>query len=247
VRSFAPDTILGAHGRQTFVRLLLGLVLLGAVVWALPIRRPGETGGHRGEHAAAKLDAFERAGITEFKDGQRGPAFRLPTLDNRQIGLDDYRESVVVLNFWATWCQPCTFEMPTLEALWTAYRDRGIVVLGIAVDRGAPRSVLEPYVRNLELTFPILLDADLKTAGAWRVTALPATFIVKPGGDVAGMAVGAREWNSDEMRALLESLRRPMEWGAPKWPPIPPSARSRPGKPGTALDDPLPETRDGPR
>ncbi|PYN84826.1 MAG: hypothetical protein DMD87_25380 [Candidatus Rokuibacteriota bacterium] len=61
-------------------------------------------------------------------------------------------------------------------------------------------------MRNLKLTFPILLDPDSKTSDGWRVTALPATFLVRPGGEVTGMAVGAREWNSDEMRALVERL-----------------------------------------
>src|SRR6185503_17567641 len=96
---------------------------------------------------------------------------------------------------WATWCTPCTLEMPTLEALWTQYRDRGLVVVGISVDRGAPRHLLDPYIAHLELTFPILLDPALETAAKWRITALPATFIVKPGGEVVGYAVGPREWN----------------------------------------------------
>src|SRR5262249_2176062 len=101
--------------------------------------------------------------------------------------------------------------MPSLEALWRRYRERGLLVLGVSVDRGAPRGLLEPYVRNLKLTFPILLDPDAKTSGVWRVTALPTTFIVRPGGDVSGMVVGAREWNSTEMRELVEGLLR----GAP--------------------------------
>jgi peroxiredoxin len=96
--------------------------------------------------------------------------------------------------------------MPSLEALWRRYRERGLVVVGVSVDRGSPRGLLEPYVRNLKLTFPILLDPDSKTSDGWRVTALPATFIVRPGGEVTGMAVGAREWNSAEMRALVERL-----------------------------------------
>ncbi|MGH7384233.1 MAG: TlpA family protein disulfide reductase, partial [Candidatus Rokuibacteriota bacterium] len=62
------------------------------------------------------------------------------------------------------------------------------------------------YIRAHGLTFPILLDPDSRAAGAWRVTGIPATFIVRPGGEVAGMAAGAREWNSREMRALIETL-----------------------------------------
>jgi peroxiredoxin len=175
------------------------------VVWALPVRQPGQGGGHHAEHAA--LDLFERAGVSELVEGQRAPSLRLVTLDKTVAGLENFKDKLVVVNFWATWCTPCTTEMPTLEKLWQAYRERGVVVLGVALDRGSPRSLIDPYVKNLQLTFPILLDPDAKSAHAWKVTALPATFIVRPGGDVVGMALGAREWNSREMRALIDSLR----------------------------------------
>lgn len=92
------------------------------------------------------------------------------------------------------------------RALWQEYRARGLVVVGISVDRGAPLALLEPYIKNLGLTFPILLDPDGTTAGAWRVIGLPATFVIRPGGEVAGMATGAREWSSAELRALIETL-----------------------------------------
>jgi peroxiredoxin len=206
VRSWASSALFGASRRETLVRAGLAIALAAVVLWALPVRRAGEDGGH---HAAPALDAFEKAGIVELKEGQRGPDVTLLTLDGRRAALADYRDQLVVLNFWATWCQPCTLEMPSLEALWRRYRDRGLVVLGVSVDRGAPRGLLEPYVRNLRLTFPILLDPDATTSDRWRVTAIPATFLVRPGGDVAGMAMGAREWDSQEMRALIERLLPP--------------------------------------
>jgi len=205
MKRWVSDVWLGGSRRQALLRIALAVALLGGLVWALPVRRAGQAVGHHGEHAR-EVDTFERAGVTELKEGQRGPGFRLASLEQRTAGLEEFKDKLVVLNFWATWCQPCTVEMPTLEALWKEYQHRGLVVIGVAVDRGAPRLVLEPYVKNLKLTFPILLDADMKTAGAWQVTALPETFIVKPGGEVAGMAMGAREWNSDEMRALITRL-----------------------------------------
>jgi len=205
VKSWASDAIFGASRRQSLIRASLAVVILGGVVWLLPVRRPGEDGGHHGA-ATQVLDPFEKAGVVELKEGQQAPGFTLLTLDGGRASLADHRDKLVVLNFWATWCQPCTVEMPSLEALWRRHRDRGLVVVGVSVDRGAPRALLEPYVRNLKLTFPILLDPDSKTSDRWRVTALPATFIVRPGGEVAGMAMGARQWNSDEMQALVERL-----------------------------------------
>src|SRR4029077_8886789 len=196
-------TALGASWRQSLVRGLLALVLLGALVWALPIRRPGEQGGHHAEQAPV-LDPFEKAGVTELKEGQRGPAFRLPLLTGGDATLDAWKGKVVILNFWATWCTPCTVEMPALEALWGEYRDRGLVVVGVSVDRGAPRPLIEPYLKNLGLTFPILLDPQMETANAWKVPGVPATFVIRPGGEVVGMAIGIREWNSREMKTLLE-------------------------------------------
>lgn len=205
MKSWVPGALLGANRRQNLGRAALALVLLAALFWALPTRRAGEEHGHHARHDPA-LDPFEKAGITELKEGQRGPAFRLERFGGGSVSLDTWKDRLVVLNFWATWCTPCTLEMPTLEALWRDYRGRGLVVVGISVDRGAPRPLLEPYLKNLGITFPVLLDPDTATARAWRVTGLPATFVLRPGGEVVGVAVGAREWNSAEMRALLETM-----------------------------------------
>ena len=200
------SSLVGGSRRDTLLRAGLAVVLVGALVWFLPVRRPAEEGGHHRGQAPPALDPFERAGVSELKDGQRGPRFVLSTLDGRRAALDDYASTLVILNFWATWCRPCTDEMPTLEALWRQYRGRGLVVLGVSVDRGAPRALIDPYVKHLALTFPILLDPDMATATAWGVSGIPATFVVRPGGEVAGVAVGPREWNGDAMRALVERL-----------------------------------------
>jgi peroxiredoxin len=205
VRTWASTVLLGESRRAILTRVLVLLAIVGAVMWALPLRKSSEE-GTRYHHPPAELDLFERAGVIEFKEGQRGPGFRLATLDGQSVTLQNYAGKLVVLNFWATWCTPCEVEMPTLESLWQKLRERGLVVVGVNVDRGAPRSLIEPYVRGKKLTFPILLDPDMATAQAWRVTGLPATFLVKPTGEVAGLAQGLREWDSKVMLALLETL-----------------------------------------
>jgi peroxiredoxin len=194
VRSWGSSAILGASRRESLIRAALAILLLGALFVFLPIRKAGHEAGH---HGAEGLDPYEKAGVIELKEGQQAPALALATLDRGRTALADHRDKLVILNFWATWCQPCALEMPSLEALWRRYQERGLVVLAVSVD---------PYVSHLKLTFPILLDPDSKTSDGWRVTALPATFLVRPGGEVTGMAVGARAWNSDEMRALVERL-----------------------------------------
>jgi peroxiredoxin len=240
VRSWASRTLLGASRRDQLVRVGLAVVVLGTVLWALPTRRPGEE-GHHAHHPPPALDPFERAGVTELTEGQRGPAFTLTTLDGRRVSLEDFRDRLVVLNFWATWCTPCTIEMPTLESLWRTYRDRALVVIGVSMDRGAPRGLIDPYVANLGLSFPIVLDHDGQVASAWRVSALPVTFIVRPGGEVAGLAVGMREWDSAPMRALLEAMLP----GSP----VPPPPPGRPGGealgPGGSRDGLPPDARSG--
>jgi peroxiredoxin len=206
MKTWVVGALAGGRRGQNVVRAALALLLLGALLWALPTRRPGEEGGHHAPHEAPALDPFEKAGISELKAGQRGPALSLLRLGGARASLRSFDDKLVVLNFWATWCTPCTFEMPTLEALWQGYRDRGLVVLAVSVDRGAPRALLDPYVKHLALTFPILLDPDMAAANAWRVTGLPTTFLVRPGGEVVGVAIGPREWNSEAMRALLEPM-----------------------------------------
>jgi peroxiredoxin len=201
MKGWVSHGLLGASRRQRLLRVGLAVVLVGGVVWMLPVRKPGDDGGHHAGPLPA-VDPFERAGIVELREGHRTPELRLPTLAGGIASLAEYRDKLVLVNFWATWCQPCTAEMPTLEALWREERAR-LVVLGVSVDRGSPRLVLDPYVARLGLTFPILLDGDQESASAWRVTSLPATFLVRPGGEAVGLAFGAREWNSAEMRELL--------------------------------------------
>jgi peroxiredoxin len=228
VKGWAASTLAGPGGGQRVVQLVLALVLLGTLIWLLPVRRPGEDAGHHAGHEP-DLDLFERAGVSELKAGQRAPAFHLERFSGGRMALADWTGALVVVNFWATWCTPCTLEMPTLEGLWQQYRERGLVVLGISVDVGAPRNVIGPYLSNLGLTFPVLLDPDMRTAQAWRVTALPATFIVGPQGDLVGMAIGPREWDGTEMRALVESLLAAGVSGPGRRSGTPDGDRPRPG------------------
>src|SRR5258708_27129805 len=138
MKSWASSPLFGVGRRQQLVRAVLAVALVGGLVWAVPVGRAGQEGGHHGAHGPG-LDPFEHAGVSELREGHRTPALRLPRLDGGMTALEEHRERLVVVNFWATWCEPCTAEMPTLEALWRQYRRRGLVGLRASGDRKSTR------------------------------------------------------------------------------------------------------------
>lgn len=105
------------------------------------------------------------------------PDFRLRAFDgDRIVGLSDFRGTVVVLNFWASWCTPCKQEMPNLERAWQEFRARGVVVLGINVLDG--RSEAAAFLRAFRITYPNVHDPEQARMVAYQVTALPTTVFI---------------------------------------------------------------------
>jgi len=151
-------------------------------------------------------DIFERFGVAEFAEGQRAPAFALKDLAGRTVTLEQFQGKLVVMNFWATWCEPCEWEMPSMEAFARRYRGKPVVLLAVSVDTGAADIFVRPYVQGKGLTFPVLLDSTLRTSRAYRVRGLPTTFFVGPGGQFIGQAQGPRDWTTSQATALVDLL-----------------------------------------
>ncbi len=122
--------------------------------------------------------------------GRPAPDFALRTLDGSgTIRLSDLRGQVVVINFWASWCRDCRVEHPALTAAWQRYRDSGAVVLGVAFQDRKEDSAA--FARELDIGYPLLQDADSRTALAYGVYGIPETFFVSPDGRVAHKHIGA--------------------------------------------------------
>jgi peroxiredoxin len=156
-------------------------------------------GGAAGEDPVAALS------LIRPKPAKDAPDFELRTPDDRTIRLADLKGKVVFLNFWATWCDPCREEMPGMERLHRAYKDRGLVVLAVSLDsQGA--SVVTPFVKKFGLTFPIGLDPRMVVRERYGVWAVPSTFLVDRKGKRVLFANGAREWDGKAAHALIESL-----------------------------------------
>jgi peroxiredoxin len=150
---------------------------------------------------AANAAGFE---ITYPKQRLPAPGFSLPDLTTATVSTGDFPGKVVLVHFWATFCVPCVGEMPELELLWQEYREQGLVVLGIAADRGDERLVHE-FAEKAGLTFPVLLDPDGRVRNAYEVVALPMSYLIGRDGRISARAIGSREWNGPGGRELIET------------------------------------------
>ncbi len=120
------------------------------------------------------------------QSGQRFPDFTLETLDGEKLTFSEFVGKPIVLNFWATWCDPCKAEMPLFETIYR--QNSGVVVLG--VNYNEPAIIIRRFVEEREITFPILLDADGKIAEKFQVFGFPTTYFVDREGILRGMHVG---------------------------------------------------------
>jgi peroxiredoxin len=141
--------------------------------------------------------------------GFRAPGFSGSTLDGRSLSLADYRGKVVMINFWATWCIPCRVEMPSMENLYEKYGERGFEIL--AVSGGESRSVVQPFIENLKLSFPILLDEQFEVHEKYEVSAIPSTYLVDKSGVITHRFFGAVDWNDDQSSELIGKLMKAKE------------------------------------
>jgi thiol-disulfide isomerase/thioredoxin len=112
--------------------------------------------------------------------------FSLTTLDGGSLALSELRGQWVLLNFWATWCPPCREEMPYLNQV---ANEREMVVLGINFNED--HATVEQFVRDHQLTFPMLLNPDDITLLVYGVRGLPRSFVIAPDGAIAATIVGA--------------------------------------------------------
>jgi len=140
--------------------------------------------------------------------GHLTPDFTLPALTGEAVRLSAFRgHKAVLINFWATWCAPCRLEMPTMEKAYQKYKGKGLEILAVSIDAG-PKSAVKNFMEELGLTFPALLDPKMQVLHLYRLSAIPASFLIDKQGVIRFKELGYRDWTDPESTKPLQQVLR---------------------------------------
>lgn len=139
--------------------------------------------------------------------GADAPTFHAVTVDAPSVArtLADYKGAVVIVNVWATWCEPCLVEMPSLEALHRRYARDGLEVVAVSVDAPGSDDQIRAFRDRLGLTFDILHDAaDIRAT--YQTAGVPESFVIGRDGKLRRRVFSAENWDSESNRTLIAQL-----------------------------------------
>lgn len=137
--------------------------------------------------------------------GQSAKDFAL-TIDGRPSRLSDLRGKVVLLNFWATWCQPCVDEAPSLNALQKKIAPMGGTVLGVSVDDD--QAAYEQFLKTYNIDYPTYRDPSKQIPLSYGTSMYPETYVIDRDGRINSKIVGPQDWTSPAMMAYLDGVLR---------------------------------------
>ncbi len=169
-------------------RSRLALSLLAGLAWVCALAIPG--------------GQADEGRFVPWKE-RKAPPLALRDLAGALHALADYRGKVVLVNFWATWCEPCREEMPSMQRLKQHFAGRAFAVL--AVNSGESDIRAGDFLKRSSLDLTVLLDPGQDASRAWRVRVLPASFLVGSDGRVRYGVIGEIDWMS---AAAVETVRR---------------------------------------
>ncbi len=138
------------------------------------------------------------------KETALAPNFTLKTLDDQEITLSKLKGKVVLLDFWATWCGPCRESIPHFVQLYKTYRQSGLEVVGMNVDRGDVDTVRR-FVKSMDIPYPIIIASD-ELERNYGITGLPTTILIDKEGKIRQKFMGFTSEISKQMTATVNDL-----------------------------------------
>ncbi len=136
--------------------------------------------------------------------GDTAPDFTITAENGRPVSLSHFGGKVLVLNFWATWCPPCVEEMPSLSQFAAQFKDKGVVVLGVSVDKDA--AAYKNFIRSLDPAFLTARDPEMKINLEYGTVQYPETYIINSQGKVVNKIISSANWTDDKMVSYVQSL-----------------------------------------
>jgi len=177
--------------RDPVVIIVVAMVISLMLVFGLHLSRRSDLSGP----SAGKLQ------------GQPAPEFALQSLDDKTVRLSDFRGKAVLLNFWATWCEPCKIEMPWFVELQRQYGPEGLQIIGISADEGDSKDEVTKFASSMGVNYPILLGKESVETAYGGVQFLPSTFYIGRDGKVVDRVFGLKgkgEIEANIKKALAE-------------------------------------------
>jgi len=144
---------------------------------------------------SALLEPYTEADSTNFS---------LPDINGNTQALQDYRGKAVLVNFWASWCSPCIYEMPELQRLKKHLADRPFEI--IAVNVGEKKYKVRKFIKLINFDLPVLLDTSSETFNRWGVKTLPTSFLIDPDGKTRYRIRGNPGWDNSETLSIIEGI-----------------------------------------
>jgi len=134
--------------------------------------------------------------------GETAPDFTVQTFDGQTVKLSDLHGKVVLVNFWASWCVPCSQEAPDLENTWRQYKDRGVVFVG--VDYVDTETEARTYLTHFNISYPNGADLGTRISQAYRIRGVPETYIIDRSGTLRATFIGPT--TQDQIQAKIDPL-----------------------------------------
>jgi len=176
------------------------IILISTVAVVERYTRPGDL--------SAVSSSAPMAPVTDAKIGTSigfaAPDFTLPTTGDKEFRLSDYRGKNVILNFWATWCGPCRYEVPALKALYDKYGDGGTVI--VAVNSLDNLDAAASYAKDNDLNFIIPLDPRGVVTDLYHIRGMPTTLFINDKGIITSIKIGPFI-NVEEIEDRLTSFK----------------------------------------
>ncbi len=136
--------------------------------------------------------------------GDTAPSFSVTTDEGKTLTRANFGGKILVLNFWASWCQPCVEEIPSLNQLQKELGSKGLVVLGISVDKN--EASYKKFLKRARISFNTSLDREANVSSSYGTFKYPETYIISPDGKVLEKIISNRNWVNDPIYDRLKGL-----------------------------------------